>query len=71
MSINSVIKLSTAKPVVYVNIPLDTAILPVRLPSAQKQNLAISLTLDETPEQYACAVTKPGRVPNQHLVKIS
>jgi microcompartment protein CcmK/EutM len=39
------------------NIPLDAAILPVRLLSAQKQNLVISQTPDETPELYACTVT--------------
>jgi hypothetical protein len=47
----------TAKPVVYMNIPLDAVILPVRLLSAQKENLVISQSPDETPEPYACAVT--------------
>jgi hypothetical protein len=49
---------ATAKPVVYMNIPLDAAVLPVRLLSAQKQNLVISQTPDEIPEPYACAVKK-------------
>jgi hypothetical protein len=39
------------------NIPLDAAILPVQMLSAQKQNLVISQTPDKTPELYTCAVT--------------
>jgi hypothetical protein len=40
----------TATPAV--NIPLDAAILPVRLLSAQKQNLVISQTPEETVGEY-------------------